>query len=87
MFLLLELFGGSTNNETLIAFGAKFNVLIYEGEWWRLFAPIILHIGFLHLLMNSLALYYIGPAVEKAYGSLKFLIIYISHPLSFKSIS
>jgi rhomboid protease GluP len=77
MFILLEMFGGSTNTETLIRFGAKFNPLIYEGEWWRFIAPIVLHIGFLHLLMNSIALFYIGPAVERAYGSLRFLIIYL----------
>ncbi|MBZ5749738.1 rhomboid family intramembrane serine protease [Metabacillus rhizolycopersici] len=77
MFLLLELSGGSTNTETLIRFGAKFNPLIYDGEWWRFLAPIVLHIGFLHLLMNSFALYYIGPAVERAYGSLRFLFIYL----------
>jgi rhomboid protease GluP len=77
MFLLLELFGGSTNTETLIRFGAKYNSLIFEGEWWRFITPIVLHIGFLHLLMNSVSLYYIGPAVERAYGSFKFLIIYL----------
>ncbi|MGM0874260.1 MAG: rhomboid family intramembrane serine protease [Bacillota bacterium] len=77
MFLLLELFGGSSNSETLIRFGAKFNPLIYEGEWWRFFTPILLHIGFLHLLMNSFALYYIGPEVERAYGSFRFLFIYL----------
>ncbi|WP_175639772.1 rhomboid family intramembrane serine protease [Metabacillus schmidteae] len=77
MFLVLELNGGSTNTETLIQFGAKFNPLIYEGEWWRFVSPIILHIGFLHLLMNSFALFYIGPAVERAYGKWKFLFIYI----------
>jgi rhomboid protease GluP len=82
MFLILELFGGSSNSETLIRFGAKFNPLIYEGEWWRFFTPIILHIGFLHLLMNSFALYYIGPAVERAYGSFRFLFIYLIAGLS-----
>jgi len=77
MFLLLELKGGSTNTDTLIQFGAKFNPLIYEGEWWRFVSPILLHIGFLHLLMNSFALFYIGPAVERAYGKWKFFFIYL----------
>jgi rhomboid protease GluP len=77
MFLVLELFGGSTNTNTLIFFGAKVNELIYQGEWWRLITPIFLHIGFLHLLMNSFALYYIGTTVEKMYGSWRFLFIYL----------
>ncbi|MGG4490043.1 rhomboid family intramembrane serine protease [Metabacillus idriensis] len=77
MFLFLEAAGGSQNTQVLIQFGAKYNPLIINGEWWRFFTPIILHIGMLHLLMNTLALIYIGSAVERMYGSVKFLFIYI----------
>ncbi|MFO1443471.1 rhomboid family intramembrane serine protease [Bacillus sp. Bva_UNVM-123] len=77
MFLLLELQGGSTSNSTLIKYGAKFNPLILDGEWWRFFTPMFLHIGVLHLLMNTLALYYLGTAVERIYGKGRFFIIYI----------
>lgn len=77
IFLLLELQGGSTNTSTLIKFGAKFNPYIYEGEWWRFITPIFLHIGFLHVAMNTLALYFLGPAVERIFGNLRFLFIYL----------
>lgn len=77
MFLFLEWKGGSTNTSTLIQYGAKFNPLIIEGEWWRFFTPIVLHIGFVHLLMNTLALFYLGAAVERLFGNLRFLFIYI----------
>jgi rhomboid protease GluP len=77
MFLWLELHGGSTNTTTLIKYGAKVNPLIYEGEWWRFITPVFLHIGFLHLAMNSLALYYLGITVEKIYGNVRFLLIYL----------
>lgn len=77
MFLFLELKGGSTNTTTLIQYGAKFNPLIIEGEWWRFITPIFLHIGLLHLLMNTLALYYLGTTVERIYGNLRFLFIYL----------
>ncbi|UII54860.1 rhomboid family intramembrane serine protease [Cytobacillus spongiae] len=77
MFLLLEAAGGSTNTSTLIKYGAKFNPLILEGEWWRFITPIFLHIGVLHLLMNTLALYFLGVAVEKIFGNSRFLFIYI----------
>ncbi|AIE60732.1 rhomboid family protein [Bacillus methanolicus] len=78
VFLLLELNGGSTNTSTLIRFGAKFNPLINEGEWWRFFTPIFLHIGLLHLLMNTLALYYLGTVVERIYGNVRFMLIYLA---------
>ncbi|PAE21810.1 rhomboid family intramembrane serine protease [Bacillus sp. 7504-2] len=77
MFLVLEVFGGSTDTSTLIQFGAKFNPLILEGEWWRFLTPMVLHIGFLHLAMNTLALFYLGTAVERIFGRGRFLFIYI----------
>jgi rhomboid protease GluP len=77
MFVLLELNGGSKDPQTLIEFGAKYNPLIIEGEWWRLVTPIFLHIGMLHLLMNTLALYYLGTAVEKIYGRSRFVFVYM----------
>lgn len=77
MFMLLEASGGSQNTDTLVKFGAKSNTFIIDGEWWRFITPVFLHIGFLHLLMNTLALVYIGGAVERMYGSGKFLFIYL----------
>ncbi|MFS0861555.1 rhomboid family intramembrane serine protease [Fredinandcohnia sp. 179-A 10B2 NHS] len=77
MFGILELNGGSTNTNTLIKYGAKENFLILNGEWWRFFTPIVLHIGIFHLLMNTLALYYLGTEVEKLYGKGRFLFIYL----------
>lgn len=77
VFFWLELHGGSTNTSTLIKYGAKFNPLIYQGEWWRFITPVFLHIGFLHLAMNSLALYYLGVSVERLFGNLRFVFIYL----------
>lgn len=76
IFFLLEFNGGSSNIETLIQFGAKFNPAIIEGEWWRIVTSMFLHIGFLHLIMNMLALYYLGMMVERIFGSLRFIYIY-----------
>ncbi|WP_147545780.1 rhomboid family intramembrane serine protease [Rubeoparvulum massiliense] len=77
MFFVLSINGGSTNTETLIRFGAKVNPLIVEGEWWRLFTPMFLHIGIYHLMFNSMALYVLGSLVERMYGSQRFVLIYL----------
>ncbi|MFC4558813.1 rhomboid family intramembrane serine protease [Virgibacillus kekensis] len=77
MFYLLETNGGSESTDVLIQYGAKYNPAILEdGEWWRIVSSMFLHIGFLHLLMNMLAVYYLGTAVERIYGSFRFIIIY-----------
>ncbi|MBB5173126.1 rhomboid family intramembrane serine protease [Texcoconibacillus texcoconensis] len=76
MYMLTELEGGSTSVKTLIDFGAKFNPLIQEGEWWRFISAMFLHIGFFHLFMNSLALFYLGGAVERIFGTSRFVFIY-----------
>ncbi|WP_042458384.1 rhomboid family intramembrane serine protease [Neobacillus dielmonensis] len=77
MFLWLQWNGGSTNSSTLIKYGAKVNQLIYEGDYWRFITPVFLHIGLLHLVMNTLALYYLGTVVERIYGRVRFLFIYL----------
>lgn len=76
MFLLLEWQGGSTSVEILIRYGAKYNAAILDGEWWRLVSSMFLHIGFVHLLMNMLALHIVGSLVERIYGASRFLTIY-----------
>lgn len=77
-WVLLELSGGSTNKETLIEYGAKHSLYIaINGEWWRLFTSMFLHIGFMHLAFNGLALYYLGTSVEQMFGQVRFLAIYL----------
>lgn len=77
LFVLLEINGDSTSTATLIDFGAKYNPAIIEnGEWWRIVSSMFLHIGIPHLLLNMLAVFYLGTAAERIYGSLRFTVIY-----------
>lgn len=77
MWLLMTLAGGSENSEVLIRFGAKVNTLIAVGEYWRLITPIFLHVGIMHLAFNSYALFAIGPEVERIFGHIWFLLLYL----------
>jgi len=76
IFIFLEASGSSMDINHLIQFGAKYNPAILEGEWWRIVSSMFLHIGFFHLLMNMIALFYLGAAVERIYGTFRFSIIY-----------
>ncbi len=78
MFLAMLSVDSSIQIDTLIKFGAKENSLIINGEWWRIVSATILHIGFIHLIINMFALYYLGSAVEKTFGNIRFFIIYLT---------
>src|SRR5213075_3591231 len=77
IFLLMAFAGGSTNEPTLMAFGVKDNAEIMRGQWWRFITPMFIHIGMLHLIFNSYALWIVGPQVEKLYGAARFVILYV----------
>ena len=62
----------------LDALGAKNDVAIFEhGEWWRLFTCQWLHAGMIHLVLNLIALLSLGAGVERAFGPLRTLMLFI----------
>jgi rhomboid protease GluP len=84
VFAAMTLFGvvnglglnGSQDTRVLLIFGAMQNQLIAQGEYHRLLVSMFLHIGLIHLMFNSYALYAVGQDVERLYGSGRFLVIY-----------
>jgi rhomboid protease GluP len=48
-----------------------------QGQIWRLFTPIFIHIGLLHFAVNSYTLYIIGWQIERILGSWWFIGLYI----------
>lgn len=76
-FLAQTLLGGSTETMTLIRMGAQVNTLVAQGDAWRLFTAMFLHIGLAHVAFNAWALFSVGRDVEGFYGSVRFLVIYL----------
>jgi len=50
---------------------------VAEGEWWRLVTATFLHYGPLHLGMNMLVLWFIGPAIEDYFGHGRYALLYL----------
>jgi membrane associated rhomboid family serine protease len=50
---------------------------VAEGEWWRLVTATFLHYGPLHLGMNMLVLWFIGPAIEDYFGHGRYVLLYL----------
>jgi rhomboid protease GluP len=83
VFLLETWAGGSTNPQVLYAFGANEPIsVLRQGEWWRLFTSMFLHIGFAHVLLNGWALFQLGALYEMAVGSPRMLGVYLASGLA-----
>lgn len=50
---------------------------IQQGEIWRLFTPVLMHGGIIHILFNMLWLWTLGQAIEKRIGSLRLLVLFL----------
>ncbi len=53
----------------LFRLGALYTPAVQDGDWWRLASYALLHIGWLHVLVNGYVLWSIAPQLEMAYGS------------------
>jgi len=65
------------SSEALDRFGAAIGFRIANGELWRLVSHAYLHGGIIHLAFNGMALWSIGPQLERLLGSLRFFVLYI----------
>jgi rhomboid protease GluP len=69
---------GGTGVNNMLNMGALDAGLVFnQGQLYRLFTAMFLHFGIMHLASNMLFLYVFGRSIERYYGKLKFLFIYI----------
>jgi rhomboid protease GluP len=76
-FFGVMLTGGSTT-QNLLNWGAKYGPYIAEGEYWRLFLPMFLHVGFFHMATNLFGLVIFGSMVERIFGGRNFAVVYVT---------
>jgi len=80
VFLLTALLSGDImdiNSKVLLYFGAKYNILIEQGQIWRLLTCAFLHSGLIHIACNMYSLYIIGPQIQQVYGIYRYFTVYI----------
>jgi len=89
LFLLVVMIGGLEASEggfelmrpdtsVLLLLGLQQPELVAMGEWWRLVMPIFLHLGLLHLIMNTLVLWLTGRHLESDIGGPAFFVMYMT---------
>ncbi|GAB4172853.1 MAG: hypothetical protein Kow00108_07560 [Calditrichia bacterium] len=48
-----------------------------QGKWYQLFTSHFIHADWVHLIFNSITLYFFGPVVESIIGLGNFLLVYL----------
>jgi membrane associated rhomboid family serine protease len=81
-FVLEIVKGGPTSmmnpsGQVLFDLGAMQPFAIAAGQYWRLFTAMFLHVGILHIAFNAYALWVFGSMVERDYGRVQMLLIYL----------
>ncbi|HQE26190.1 MAG TPA: rhomboid family intramembrane serine protease [Phycisphaerae bacterium] len=63
-------------NQALYGFGVLQTAAVVHGEVWRLFTAQYLHASWVHLLVNMIALHFLGRPLEQRWSPRKFFAIY-----------
>lgn len=74
--ILLFIYSIIANYDVILKYG-MYNPFVLEGEFYRLFTCIFLHVGIIHIACNMYSLYVLGPQIESFFGKWKFLFIYL----------
>lgn len=68
---------GNIDGAAIIKLGAKDTPLIQQGQVWRLFTAMFLHVGLLHCLLNIMTQISLSVQIEASLGPFKTAFIYI----------
>ena len=60
---------------------------VAQGEYFRLLTSTFLHFGVVHIALNMYCLFLLGPALEQAFGRLRFASLYVLSGLSGAALS
>jgi rhomboid protease GluP len=83
----VEAHGSSTDVATLVRFGALERGRVWAGEPWRLVTAPFLHAGWIHLAWNVAAGVPWCRLLERALGSRRFLLVYLSSAVGASALS
>lgn len=80
VFLAMQVLrmGDATSAKTIFDFGGMFGLAIQAtpDQLWRLVSAMFVHIGWQHIILNSLSIYFLGRQLEDVFGSIKFALFY-----------
>jgi membrane associated rhomboid family serine protease len=79
IFLAMAIGRGSFGApDTLIGWGASFGPRTTNGEWWRIATALFVHAGFVHLVIDAIALTQVGITLERLLGRFAVAATFLS---------
>lgn len=75
--VLLGVSATSPASQDLLVWGANHVLLTLEHDWWRTISAVFIHIGLMHLMFNTYALYLFGQVCEKIFGAWYYLGLFL----------
>ncbi|MFL6159998.1 MAG: rhomboid family intramembrane serine protease [Marmoricola sp.] len=56
--------------------GAHLASGVAHGSWWQVVTSAFTHVTLIHVALNMIALYFLGPPLEQVLGRLRFITLY-----------
>ena len=79
VYIVLEIMGDTTNALFMLAHGAMYPAAVLEGgQYYRLLTSSFIHFGLPHLINNMIMLICLGSYVERVFGKIRYLILYLA---------
>jgi rhomboid protease GluP len=64
--------------EDMVKWGGNYRPLTAGGEWWRIITAVFVHVGIIHLALNTYALFMAGMFLEPIIGRTRFIAAYLA---------
>lgn len=78
VFLIMEFMGNTEDVRFMAEHGACYTPWVVDRrEYYRLFTCMFMHFGLEHLFNNMLVLIFLGDALERTVGKVRYLLIYL----------
>ena len=81
MELVLQYVLGWPYGQTILTLGAKENLLITSGQYWRLLTACFLHANFMHIVSNLIGCTSGVRTREVLFGRARYLLVYLASGL------
>ncbi len=88
VYIVLEALGDTNSASFMLTHGALYPpAVLVDGQWWRLLTAAFLHFGLPHLINNLILLICLGSYLERAYGRVRYVILYLVCAIGANAVS